>query len=246
MKISVKERLGSIFDDGKYTIIDYPEGNVDPLQFRDEKRYSDRLKETRKKTGNKDAAYIAIGHISTIKSVIFIHDFEFMGGSMGISVGNALVTASQQAIKNSAPLIAITASGGARMQEGTLSLMQMPKTILAIQMVREAHLPYITVLTNPTTGGVTASYAMLGDIQIAEPNALICFAGPRVIEQTIREKLPNGFQTSEYLLQHGMLDCVVHRKKMQKHLGTILTLLMKRRIRSTSASLSMQNNQNKT
>jgi acetyl-CoA carboxylase carboxyl transferase subunit beta len=196
------------------------------LKFKDSKRYVDRLKEYRQKTNRTDSVLVAYGQISRIPSVIAAFDFNFMGGSMGLAAGEALVTASDYAVKTRSPLIAISASGGARMQEGILSLMQMPRTIIAAQRVKEAGLPYITLLTDPTTGGVTASFAMLGDVAIAEPGCLIGFAGARVIEETIRQKLPEGFQTAEYLLAHGMVDMVVHRSEMKKTLGQLLTHVM--------------------
>ncbi|MFN3615173.1 MAG: acetyl-CoA carboxylase carboxyltransferase subunit beta, partial [Rubrimonas sp.] len=190
-------------------------------------RYPDRLKDARAKTGEHEAMLVARGPIGGLDVVAACQNFAFMGGSMGMAVGDAILTAADLAVEARAPLVVFCAAGGARMQEGILSLMQMPRTTVAVQQMREAGLPFVTVLTNPTTGGVTASYAMLGDIQIAEPGALICFAGPRVIEQTIREKLPEGFQRSEYLLEHGMLDRVVHRKAMRDELAQILRLLMK-------------------
>jgi acetyl-CoA carboxylase carboxyl transferase subunit beta len=199
---------------------------ADPLQFRDQKRYPDRLKAAQKETGEKEAMIVAEGEIARTKVIAVAQDFAFMAGSMGMYVGNALIAAVERAVIAKRPLILFSAAGGARMQEGILSLMQMPRTTVAVQMLKEAGLPYIVVLTHPTTGGVTASYAMLGDVQIAEPNALICFAGPRVIEQTIREKLPEGFQRAEYLLDHGMLDRVTHRKALREELVTILRMLM--------------------
>lgn len=226
MAISPVERFKALFDDGQYETVETPEPLADPLNFRDEKRYTDRIKDARKKTGDKDAAHVARGQIGHAPAVVFVQNFAFMGGSMGMAVGNALIKAAEVAVSTRSALVVFAAAGGARMQEGILSLMQMPRTTIAVQMVREAGLPYITVFTHPTTGGVTASYAMLGDVQIAEPNALICFAGPRVIEQTIREKLPEGFQRSEYLLDHGMLDMVVHRHQLPAEIGRVLRLLM--------------------
>src|SRR5690606_26344044 len=190
-----------------------------------QKKYPDRMKAAQKSTGEKEAMLVAEGEIGRTPVVACAQDFSFMGGSMGMYVGNAIIAAAERALKLGRPLILFSAAGGARMQEGILSLMQMPRTTVAVEMLREANLPYIVVLTHPTTGGVTASYAMLGDVQIAEPNALICFAGPRVIEQTIREKLPEGFQRAEYLLDHGMLDRVTHRKQMRAELVTILRML---------------------
>jgi len=227
MAISPRERFKALFDGGVLHEVEVPEPLGDPLHFRDEKRYSDRMKDARKKTGEHEAMLVAHGQIYGLETVCAGQDFSFMGGSMGMAVGNALLAAAETAVKKKAPLVVFTAAGGARMQEGILSLMQMPRATIAVEMVREARLPYLVVLTHPTTGGVTASYAMLGDVQIAEPDALICFAGPRVIEQTIRETLPEGFQRSEYLLDHGMIDRVVPRGKIREELGTILRILMK-------------------
>ena len=226
MSIEPGERLASLYDHGAFAIVPTPEPQQDPLQFRDEKRYVDRLREAKRKTGEKEAVVVATGRIGEVDVVAAVQNFAFMGGSMGMAVGDALVTAAQTAVERKAPLIVFTAAGGARMQEGILSLMQMPRTTIAVQMVREAGLPYITVITHPTTGGVTASYAMLGDVQIAEPGALICFAGPRVIEQTIREKLPEGFQTAEYLLDHGMLDMVADRRSLREELVRLLRMVL--------------------
>jgi acetyl-CoA carboxylase carboxyl transferase subunit beta len=226
MAISPRERFNSLFDTGIFTEVRVPEPVPDPLQFRDQKKYPDRLKTAQKTTGEKEAMLVAEGDMGRTPIVAVAQDFSFMAGSMGMYVGNALIAASQRAVKLRRPLILFAAAGGARMQEGILSLMQMPRTTVAVEMLREAGLPYIVVLTHPTTGGVTASYAMLGDVQIAEPQALICFAGPRVIEQTIREKLPEGFQRAEYLLDHGMLDRVIHRKAMREELITITRMLM--------------------
>jgi acetyl-CoA carboxylase carboxyl transferase subunit beta len=202
-----------------------PKPISDPLGFRDQKRYPDRLREARRKTGEEEAMLVAEGEIGRLKVVCVGQDFGFMAGSMGMHVGNAIIAGVERAVEIRAPLVLFAAAGGARMQEGILSLMQMPRATVAVEMMREAGLPYIVVLTHPTTGGVTASYAMLGDVQIAEPNALICFAGPRVIEQTIRETLPEGFQRAEYLLDHGMLDRVVHRRDMRDELATLLRLI---------------------
>jgi acetyl-CoA carboxylase carboxyl transferase subunit beta len=224
-RIGPQVRFAHIFDDGEYALIPTAKVAEDPLKFRDTKRYSDRIKEARAKTGAMDALQNARGRLGEKKVVIGVQDFAFMGGSMGSGVGEAIITGIRAAIKDKAPYILFTASGGARMQEGILSLMQMPRTTVAIAELREAGLPYIVVLTDPTTGGVTASYAMLGDIQIAEPNALIGFAGQRVIEQTIREKLPEGFQRAEYLLAHGMLDMVVPRHDMREKLRLIVGYL---------------------
>ena len=202
-----------------------PEVVSDPLKFRDSKKYGDRLKESRTKTEEQEAMVVSVGRMGGIEIIIAAQNFGFMGGSMGLAVGEALIRAAEEAINRHAPLIIVATAGGARMQEGILSLMQMPRTAIAVEDVREAGLPYISILTDPTTGGVTASYAMLGDISIAEPRALIGFAGPRVIENTIRESLPEGFQRAEYLLEHGMLDLVVHRRELSKTLAHLLTIL---------------------
>ena len=226
MKITVRARFEALFDGGIFTEIDVPNPKADPLNFRDQKRYPERMKLAQKTTGEKEAMIVAIGDLGRTPIVAAGQDFAFMGGSMGMYVGNAIIAAAQEAVKLERPLILFAAAGGARMQEGILSLMQMPRTTVAIQMLKEAGLPYIVVLTNPTTGGVTASYAMLGDIHIAEPNALICFAGPRVIQQTLGEKLPEGFQRSEYLLDHGMLDRVTTRNDMREELIVITRMLL--------------------
>ena len=226
MVISPRERFASLFDGGIFMEVEVPKPLNDPLSFKDQRKYPDRLKAAQKTTGEKEAMLVAEGNIGRTPIIAAAQNFAFMGGSMGMYVGNAIVAAAQKAVTLKRPLILFSAAGGARMQEGILSLMQMPRSTVAIQMLKEASLPYIVVLTHPTTGGVTASYAMLGDIQIAEPNALICFAGPRVIEQTIREKLPEGFQRAEYLLDHGMLDMVVSRLKMRDELVKIVRLLL--------------------
>ncbi|MBF9054291.1 acetyl-CoA carboxylase carboxyltransferase subunit beta [Rhodobacterales bacterium LSUCC1028] len=226
MVITPRERFNALFDGGIFTEVKVPKPIADPLQFRDQKRYPDRMKAAQKSTGETDAMLVAEGEMGRTPIVACAQDFSFMGGSMGMYVGNAIIAAAERAIKLKRPLILFSAAGGARMQEGILSLMQMPRTTVAVNMLKEANLPYIVVLTHPTTGGVTASYAMLGDVQIAEPNALICFAGPRVIEQTIREKLPEGFQRAEYLLDHGMLDRVTHRTALRDELISILRMLM--------------------
>ena len=225
MPISARDRLASIFDGGAFVDVAVPEPVADPLQFRDQKKYTDRIKDARKKTGERDAMLVASGDMGRTGVVVAVQDFSFMGGSMSMFVGNAVVAAAEKAIELKRPLILFSAAGGARMQEGILGLMQMPRTTIAVQMLKEAGLPYIVVLTHPTTGGVTASYAMLGDVQIAEPNALIGFAGARVIEQTIGEKLPEGFQRAEYLLDHGMLDRVTPRTALKDELVTIVRLL---------------------
>ena len=226
MRITPRDRFSALFDGGIFAEIDVPEVALDPLGFRDQKKYPERIKAAQKSTGEKDAILVAEGEIGRTPIVAAAQDFSFMGGSMGMYVGNAIIAAAQRAVKLKRPFVLFSAAGGARMQEGILSLMQMPRTTVAVQMLKEAGLPYIVVLTHPTTGGVTASYAMLGDVQIAEPNALIGFAGSRVIEQTIGEKLPEGFQRSEYLLDHGMLDRVTHRKDIRNELITIIRMLM--------------------
>ena len=226
LAIRAEERLRFLFDDGKYKLFAQPEVAIDPLKFRDERRYTDKLKENRAKTGVEDTIHAGIGKIHGQDVTACVQDFKFMGGSLGMAAGEAIIASMEQAVKRKTPYVMFAASGGARMQEGILSLMQLPRTTVAVQMLREAGLPYIVVLTNPTTGGVSASYAMLGDIHIAEPGALIGFAGPRVIEQTIREKLPEGFQRSEYLKEHGMVDIVVPRTEMKDTISNVLTLLM--------------------
>jgi len=227
MAITPRARFEALFDGGVFSEIAVPEPITDPLQFRDQKKYPDRMKTAQKTTGEKEAMLVATGNMGRTPIVAAAQDFSFMGGSMGMYVGNAIIAAAQEAVKMKRPLILFSAAGGARMQEGILSLMQMPRTTVAVQMLKEAGLPYIVVLTHPTTGGVTASYAMLGDVHIAEPNALICFAGPRVIEQTIREKLPEGFQRAEYLLDHGMLDRVTSRTKLRDELISITRMMMR-------------------
>lgn len=231
MRMSAPARLKALFDKGRYEVVPLPETIVDPLKFRDERRYTDRLKDARAKTELSDAVLIGVGPLDGLEVVAAAQDFGFMGGSLGTAAGEAVITAMRTAVARDCPCILFAASGGARMQEGILSLMQMPRTTVAVQELREAGLPYIVVLTNPTTGGVTASYAMLGDIHIAEPGALIGFAGPRVIEQTIRETLPKGFQRSEYLLEHGMVDMVVHRHRLRPTLSRLCRLLMHERRR---------------
>lgn len=226
MTISVKERLELMFDDGKYSTISLPSVPHDPLKFKDKKKYSDRLKESQSKTDAKDALVIAKGTIGEQNTVIAAFNFAFMGGSMGSAVGEGIVRAAEEAVKTKSALIVVPASGGARMQEGMISLMQMPRTIIGVDMVKEAGLPYIVLLVNPTTGGVSASFAMVGDIHIAEPGATIGFAGRRVIEETVRETLPPDFQTAEYLLDHGMVDMVVARADLNTRIGTLLDLLM--------------------
>jgi acetyl-CoA carboxylase carboxyl transferase subunit beta len=222
MRISSNLRLQNLFDKGMYNLEPVKKVIEDPIKFKDSKRYVDRLKDYRQKTGNRDSVLVAYGAVKGQNVVVCLFDFDFMGGSMGLHAGQAMVAAAELAIRSNSPLLAITASGGARMQEGILSLMQMPRTTIAVQMVKEAGLPYITLLTDPTTGGVSASFAMLGDISIAEPGAQIGFTGARVIEETIRQKLPEGFQSAEYLLDHGMIDMVVARKDMPETLSKIL------------------------
>ena len=224
-RIGPKERFDQVFDKNGYQLLPSPDVREDPLRFRDAKRYTDRLKAARSATNEKDALLNARGKIGRKKVVVGVQDFAFMGGSMGVAVGAAFVAGVRAAIKDNAPYILFTAAGGARMQEGILSLMQMPRTTVALAELREAGLPYIVVLTDPTTGGVTASYAMLGDVQIAEPGALIGFAGARVIEQTIREKLPEGFQRAEYLLEHGIIDMVVRRHELRDRLASLIDYL---------------------
>jgi len=225
MRMTAPARLRSLFDGAKYAAIHLPDVPLDPLKFRDERRYTDRLKDARSKTGLTDAVHAGIGKLHGDTVVAAVQDFDFMGGSLGTAAGEAVIASMRAALVRQAPFILFAASGGARMQEGILSLMQMPRTAVAVEELREAGLPYVVVLTNPTTGGVTASYAMLGDVHIAEPGALIGFAGPRVIEQTIREQLPNGFQRSEYLHAHGMVDMVVHRHELRGTLARICNLL---------------------
>ncbi len=225
MRLKPEDRLKMLFDDGKFETIELPKAPIDPLKFRDSKRYADRLRDAQSKTGHQDAILVAHGTVGGMNAVIAAFDFGFMGGSMGIAVGEGMLAAANLARLQEAPLIVVPASGGARMQEGILSLMQMPRTTIAVQQVKEAGLPYIVVLTDPTTGGVTASFAMLGDIHIAEHGAQIGFAGARVIEETIRETLPEGFQRAEYLLEHGMVDIVVRRSELRDTLARVLDLL---------------------
>lgn len=225
MRLPAKARLDNLFDDGVYEEIAAPEAPLDPLKFRDVKRYTDRLKEYRQKTEASDSVRLASGKLQGMEIVAAVQDFAFLGGSLGLAAGEAIITGMMTAVERRTPFIMFTASGGGRMQEGIFSLMQMPRTTIAVQCLREARLPYIVVLTNPTTGGVTASFAMLGDIHIAEPGAVIGFAGARVIEQTIRERLPEGFQRAEYLEAHGMIDMVVDRRNMRAVLARICALL---------------------
>ena len=225
LRIGPDLRMGYTFDDGEYESIATPEVAKDPLKFKDDKKYTDRLKAARTKTGQTDAMSIGVGKIKGVETVVLVQNFAFMGGSLGMAAGEGFIKAATVAVERGLPLVAFTAAGGARMQEGALSLMQMPRTTIAVQDLREAGLPYVVVLCDPTTGGVTASYAMLGDIHLAEPGALICFAGPRVIEDTIREKLPEGFQRAEYLEEKGMVDKVVARSEMRDVLASVLAVL---------------------
>lgn len=225
-RVPPTDRFMSLFDNEQFDLLALPSVAQDPLKFRDTKRYTDRLKAARANTGDEDAIKVAVGKIGGQKTVVAIQNFFFMGGSMGMAVGEGIITGAKEALRLGVPFVMFTASGGARMQEGILSLMQMPRTTVAVQMLRDAGVPYVVVLTDPTSGGVSASYAMLGDVQIAEPGAMIAFSGPRVIEQTIREKLPEGFQRAEYLLEHGQVDMVVHRHELAEKLGSVLSLLM--------------------
>jgi acetyl-CoA carboxylase carboxyl transferase subunit beta len=228
-----------LFDDGEFEEIEVPDVPADPLKFRDERRYADRLKDARQKTGLHDAVKLAFGALEGIAVTVGVQDFDFMGGSLGMEAGEAVIKGLETAVEKESPFIMFAASGGARMQEGILSLMQLPRTTIAVQELREARKPYIVVLTNPTTGGVTASYAMLGDVHIAEPGALVGFAGPRVIEQTIREKLPEGFQRAEYLRDHGMIDMVVHRHHLRPTLARLCSLLTKAPARNDGAEAAL-------
>ncbi len=247
MKIKSSERLKNFLDNGEYEEIETPKLVQDPLKFRDLKRYADRLKEHRNKTGLYDAILLAKGNLLGQAVIVAVQDFDFIAGSLSIAAGAAIVKGIETAIENKLPFIIFTASGGARMQEGILSLMQLPKTTVAVKRLKRAGLPYIVVLTNPTTGGVTASYAMLGDVHIAEPGALIGFAGARVIEQTIREKLPEGFQRSEYLLEHGMVDMVVHRHKLRDVIGSLILMFMnKPAAKKTDTNLSNKEEKSKS
>jgi acetyl-CoA carboxylase carboxyl transferase subunit beta len=225
MRMTATQRLENFFDGGKYETMDLPDVPLDPLKFRDERRYTERLRDARAKTGATDAVVVASGTVENVALIVAVQDFDFMGGSLGMAAGEAIVAGMMAAAEQKKPFVMFAASGGARMQEGVFSLMQLPRTTAAVASLREAGVPYIVVLTNPTTGGVTASYAMLGDIHIAEPGALIGFAGPRVIEQTIREKLPPAFQRAEYLREHGMVDMVIHRKKLREVIARLCRLL---------------------
>ncbi|MDO8290562.1 MAG: acetyl-CoA carboxylase, carboxyltransferase subunit beta [Parvibaculum sp.] len=225
MKLSTAARLTSIFDDGQFKTVTVSGVPLDPLKFRDQKKYPDRLKEARAKTGREDSVTVAHGPLDGIEIVVAVQDFAFMGGSLGMAAGEAIIKGAEVALEIKAPYVLFAASGGARMQEGILSLMQMPRTTVAVQMLREAGLPYIVVLTDPTSGGVLASYAMLGDIHITEPGALIGFSGRRVIEQTIREKLPDNFQKAEFQFEHGMIDMIVHRHELKDALARTIRIL---------------------
>jgi acetyl-CoA carboxylase carboxyl transferase subunit beta len=225
MRMTTKQRLDHFFDGSQYTSVALPDVPIDPLKFRDERRYTERLRDARAKTGAVDAVQVATGTVEGVPLTAAVQDFAFMGGSLGMAAGEAIITGMLGAVERRQPFVLFAASGGARMQEGVFSLMQLPRTTVAVEALKDAKLPYIVVLTNPTMGGVTASYAMLGDIHLAEPGALIGFAGPRVIEQTIREKLPEGFQRSEFLRQHGMVDQVVHRHKLRDTVARICRLL---------------------
>ncbi len=238
MRMAPEKRLAVMFDGSAYERLAMPQVAADPLKFRDERKYIDRLKEARQKNGVDDAVIAATGTLDGTPVVIAAQDFAFMGGSLGMAAGDGIIVAMRAAVQRMCPFIFFISSGGARMQEGVLSLMQLPRTTAAVQDLRQAKLPYVVVLTHPTTGGVTASYAMLGDIQIAEPGALIGFAGQRVIEQTIREKLPSGFQRAEYLLEHGMVDMVVHRHELRATISRIARILMK------SGPINLPSNEN--
>jgi acetyl-CoA carboxylase carboxyl transferase subunit beta len=237
MRMSAAARLKALFDGGEFEDIPVREVVADPLKFRDERRYADRLKDARAKTGLEDAIKLGFGRLEGLPVTAGVQDFDFLGGSLGMAAGEAVITGLETAVQRATPFILFAASGGARMQEGILALMQLPRTTVAVQELREAKKPYIVVLTNPTTGGVTASYAMLGDVHIAEPGALIGFAGPRVIEQTIREKLPDGFQRAEYLKDHGMVDLVVHRHQLRQTLARLCRVLTKAPVSTGAAAL---------
>ncbi len=225
LRIGPRERFAALFDAGVYEELPLPVVPTDPLKFRDEKRYTDRLKDARAKTGRQEALAAARGTLDGLPIMVAVQPFDFMGGSLGMGVGEALVRAMEAAVAEKRPFILFVSSGGARMQEGILSLMQMPRVTIGVDMLHDANLPYLVVLTDPTTGGVSASYAMLGDVHIAEPGALIGFTGARVIEQTIRERLPEGFQRAEYLLDHGMVDMVVHRHELRATLSRLVHIL---------------------
>lgn len=236
LRLDATQRLKATFDSGTWLDVPLPEVPADPLKFRDERRYTDRLKDAKAKTGLQDAFKIGFGRVDDVPMTLAVQDFGFMGGSLGTAAGEAFVKGADTAVEKKTPYVLFAASGGARMQEGILSLMQMPRTTVAVRRLRHARLPYIVVLTNPTTGGVTASYAMLGDVHLAEPGALIGFAGPRVIEQTIREKLPDGFQRAEYLKEHGTVDMVVHRHELKGTIARLCRLLTKAPVSSPLAA----------
>ncbi|MFT3673787.1 acetyl-CoA carboxylase, carboxyltransferase subunit beta [Aestuariivirga sp.] len=236
-RMPAEARMKQVFDGGEWEKITFPSVSVDPLKFRDERKYADRLKEAKAKTETEDSVRAGFGKVDGLDMVVMVQDMSFIGGSLGMAAGEAIIASMRYAVQKKCPCVIFVASGGARMQEGILSLMQMPRTTIAVQELRAAGLPYIVVLTNPTTGGVTASYAMLGDVHLAEPNALIGFAGQRVIEQTIREKLPEGFQRSEYLKDHGMVDLVVHRHEMKATISRIARILMKAPVPLTQTAL---------
>jgi acetyl-CoA carboxylase carboxyl transferase subunit beta len=226
-RIDARTRFRLFFDDGQWETLASPQVALDPLRFRDERRYTERLKAAKAKTGLEDAIMLGAGSVEGVGIVAAVQDFDFMAGSLGMAAAEAIIAGAEAAVARRRPLILFASSGGARMQEGILALMQLPRTTIAIDDVKDAGLPYIVVLTNPTTGGVTASYAMLGDVHLAEPGALIGFAGPRVIEQTLREKLPEGFQRSEYLRDHGMVDIVVHRHRLRETVARLCRLMLK-------------------
>jgi len=234
LRMDVMDRLDMLFDDAQFEKIDMPKAVIDPLKFKDRRKYIDRLKDAQAKTGRDDALVVAEGMVGGINTIVAVFDFSFMGGSMGSAVGDALITAARRAVMAQSPFVVVASSGGARMQESMLALMQMPRSVIAVEQVKEAGLPYIVILADPTTGGVSASFAMLGDIHIAEPGAQIGFAGRRVIQETIREELPDDFQTAEYLKDHGMVDIVVHRKELYRELAKILRLLMRQKISTVS------------
>jgi acetyl-CoA carboxylase carboxyl transferase subunit beta len=225
MRMTTKQRLDHFFDGSEYELQALPDVPIDPLKFRDERRYTERLRDARAKTGAADAVQVATGTVEGVPLTAAVQDFAFMGGSLGMAAGEAIITGMLGAVQRKQPFVLFAGSGGARMQEGVFSLMQLPRTTVAVEALKDAKLPYVVVLTNPTMGGVTASYAMLGDVHVAEPGALIGFAGPRVIEQTIREKLPEGFQRSEFLREHGMVDMVVHRHKLRPTIARLCRLL---------------------
>ena len=244
-RIGAPLRLQYLFDGGAYTSIACADVPPDPLKFRDSRPYRERLREARRKTGARDAILVGYGKLEGAPVTIAAQDFSFLGGSLGMAAGEAFISGARHAVQQNCPYIAVTAAGGARMQEGILSLMQMPRTIVAVQELRAAKLPYLVVLTDPTTGGVTASYGMLGDVHIAEPGALIGFAGPRVIEQTIKEELPPNFQRAEYLLEHGIVDMVVHRRDLRAQLARLVRLLMPARPAQAACAKDKKTAQNK-